>query len=350
MLREIRSSFLAPRLMALKYTTASNAVTVSAGLGCVNISSNAAGRGIFTFRPAFARRAIMVATASSADVAAGGFASNFAGAYPSALGHTLTTVNSSVSGDDGTCYALALGYDSRDATRYSRAANLVRGEIGKTKIIAIRVNTAGSGTVTINARAVLSIARTGTGDVTLTLRSAFTHTSFVAVASAVSATGQIVQTDVTSSSSVRVKVFTNGGTTPADGLVNLLLVGDIQSDSEKAVEGSVMSDQRKPILFGYSIVYAAGAPTYDLNSGDATLVDTATGRVTFTFNQAFRRDAIVVATPMPINSTTQCCTIDNSASTGFEVKQFNAGNALVDSANGEGFQLIGVGFDDPSEY
>jgi len=352
MLRDVRSSFLAPRLIGLKYTTASNAVTIGEGVGSASITSAGTGQGVIAFRRAFARRPIVVASPSSADIAAGGYVITGTNTYPAATGLTVTTANSSVSADDGTCYMLALGYDQRDGTRYSRRSNVVRGEVDQGKIVALRIDTSKTTLatgITINNRAGFIWTRNGTGDVTITLRSAFAHTSFVAVGTAVSATGQQVMTDVTASNTVRVKVFTNGGTTPADGIVNLICYGDAQGPGERAVGNPLMNDQRRPQLFGYSIIYTSGVPTYDFNSGDATLAATATGRVTFTHRQAYRREPIVVALPI-FNIATQCCTIDNSSSTAFEVKNFSSGNALADCANGGGFQLIGIGWDDPSEY
>lgn len=349
MLRDIKSPFLKPRLIPLRYTTASNAVTITQGVGCASITSAATGSGVIRLTRAFSRNPLLVSNASSADVAAGGFVSGTANTYPTATGHTALTVNSAATADDGTAHCLFLGYGMRDGTRYSRRSNTVRGDVDQTKVIALQVNTAVSGSVIINSRAVTAVSRTGTGDITLTLRSAFANSGFIAVGTAVLATGQIVMTDVTSANTVRVKVFTNGGSTPADGIVNLLLVGDGQGKAERTSAASALSDQRKPVIIGYSVIYSGGVPTYDFNSGDATLTDTATGRTTFTFLEKFKRETIVVATPIA-NTGVQCCTIDNSSSTGFEVKQFSAANSLADCTNGGGFQVIGIGFDDPSEY
>lgn len=352
MLRDVKSSFLKPRLLSLKYTTASNVVTVNEGIGSAIITSAATGSGVCTWRRAFARRPIIVANASASDVAAGGFVSGTANTYPTATGHTFLSVNSSATADDGTTYALVLGYDTRESIRYSRRANTARGELDQSKIIAMRIDTSKTTLatgITVNNRAGLVWTRNGTGDVTIQLRSAFANSSFVVVGTAVLATGQIVQPHVSASDTFQVKVFTNGGTTPADGIVNLLIVGDAQGKSERVPATPLVNDQRRPLIFGYSVIYAAGVPGYDLNSGDATLTDTATGRTTFTFGTAFRREPIVVAWPIP-NTGVQCCTIDTSSATAFEVKQFSAANALADCTNGGGFQLIGVGWDDPSEY
>ena len=350
MLRDIRSPFLKPRIIGLKYTTASNVVTIGQGVGSATITSAATGSGVCSWTRAFARKPLVVATADSNDIAAGGFVSGTTNTYPASTGFTMKTVNSSATADDGTCYAAILGFDMKDPTRYSRRSNVLRGDSDQTKIVACQINTASTGTVVINARNVSVQTRTGTGDITLKLRSAFANGSFVAVATAKSTTGQIVQCQVTGSDTVRVKVFTNGGSTPADGIVNLLLIGDAQGTSERA--GGAMpavSDQRKPVIFGYSVIYASGAPTYDFNSGDATLGNTATGRTTFTFNQAFAREPIVVAMPIA-NTGVRCCTIRSASSSAFEVGQFSSGNSLAVCTDGGGFQLIGIGFDDATEY
>lgn len=353
MLRDIRSSFLKPRLIALKYTTASSAVTINEGVGSAAITSAATGSGVITISRAFARRPICVANASSANIAAGGFVAGTANLYPTSSTHTLKTVDSSATADDGTCHAVFLGYDYRDSLRYSRRTNVVRGELDLTRVLAFRVNTAGSGSVTINARNVSVLTRNGTGDITLSFRKAFAHTGVVAIATAVLDTGQIVMIGSTSSNSITLKSFTNGGTTAADAIINCIVIGDDQGGgqgpTERVAATPAMTDQRKPVLFGYSTIYAAGVPGYDLNSGDATLADTATGRTTFTFREKFAREAIVCAMPIA-NTGVQCCTIDTSSATGFEVKQFDSSNNLADCTNTSGFQLIGIGFDDSTEY
>lgn len=349
MLRDVRSRFLKPRLLAIRYTTASNVVTINQGIGSFKATSASTGSAVCTWTRQFARRPIIVASASASDIANGGFVSGTANTFPTALGHTFLSVDSTATADDGTVKALILGYDSRDATAYSRRANVVRGEMDQSKIVALRIDTSGSASTTINARAVFSLTRNGTGDVTVKLRSAFANASFVPVGTAVSTTGQIVNTTVTASDTFRFEVFTNGGTTAADGIVNLIVVGDAQGNGERVAAGPLMSDQRKPLLFGYSVIYAGGVPGYDLNSGDATLTDTATGRTTFTFQQAFRREPIVVAMPIA-NTGVQCCTLRASSSSAIEVGQFSAANALADCTDTSGFQLIGIGFDDSNEF
>lgn len=352
MLRDIRHPYLSPRLVSLKYTTASNVVTINQGVGSATITSAATGSGVVTFSRAFARKPLLVATASSNDVAAGGFVSGTANTYPTATGFTTKTVNSSATADDGTAYCLFLGYDQKDAVRRSRRANVVRGDLDQSKVVALRIDTSKTTIatgVTINARAVRAFTQNGTGDVTLSLRSAFANSSFVAVGTAVLATGQIVQVHVTNSDTVQVKVFTNGGTTPADGVVNLILVGDSQGPAERTAATPAMSDQRKPVLFGFSVIYSGGVPALDFNLGDATLVDTSTGVTTHVFTQAFARTPIICAYPIA-NTGVQCCTISGDSSTGFVVRQFSSANAAADCTDASGYQVIGIGFDDGSEY
>jgi hypothetical protein len=242
----------------------------------------------------------------------------------------------------------------KDAVRGKRRANVVRGDMDMTKVVAMRVDTSQSTLalgVTVNNRAVLTYTKNaGNGDVTIKLRTAFSNSSFVCVATAVLTTGQIVQTHVTSSDTFQIKVFTNGGTTPADGIVNIILLGDAQGTGER-VGGALpaQNDQRKPVMFGYSVVYASGVPALDFNSGDATLVDTATGVTTFTFLEKFARTPIIVAMPVS-NTGVQCCTIAADSSTGFAVRQFSSANALADCTDTAGFQVIGIGWDDSTEY
>lgn len=352
MLRDIRHPYLSPRLVSLKYTTAANVVTINEGVGSAKITSAATGSGVITFTRAFARKPLLVANASGADIGAGGFVGGTANTFPTATGFTAVTDDSTATGDDGTAYCLFMGYDQKDAVRRSRRSNVVRGDLDQSKVVALRLDTSQTTLalgVTINARGVRAFTRNGTGDVTISLRSAFAHSSFVAVGTAVLTTGQIVTVDVTNSDTVRVRVFTNGGTTPADGIVNLLCVGDAQGPAERVAATPAMSDQRKPVMFGWSTVYASSVPAIDFNLGDATLTDTGVGITTFLFTQAFARTPIICAYPIA-NTGVQCCTISGDSKTGFVVRQFSSANAAARCTDTSGFQIIGIGFDDGSEY
>lgn len=351
MLREVRSSYLKPRLLGLAYTRTASAVTVGQGVGSVTGVAGATGIATLTWTRGFARSPIVVTTPSTADVAAG--SSIISASAPTSTGEILQTLTSAGAGDNGTGYVGVLGYDSNVTSPGIRYANVARGEMDQTKIIALRVNTASPGTVTINSRAVFSLTRTGTGDVTLTLRQAFANSGFVALATAVSNTGVSVGTDVTDSKTVRIKTFTAGGTTPADALVNVILIGDGQGTSERVAAGPLMNDQRKPLLFGYSVGVTAGVPSLLTNSGDVTIADTGTGVIGITFRQAFRREPIIVSS-MIYDSTSNNVIANvgaNSSASAFEIRTYASGGAtLTDSALGGGPQIIGVGWDDPSEY
>ena len=347
MLRDVRSPFLRPRLFGVKYNTASNVYTQNTGIGFLKGTSGSSGSAVTTFVRAFARRGCVVANASSLDVGNGGFVGGTANTFPQASSHTLVSNNKSGSPTDGTVHALFLGFDSKEFGRYKKTANVVRCDFDQGHIRAFRINTTSS-TITINGRNA-TLVKNGTGDVTITLKNTSAAVSLpVVVGTALSATTLICNTDAVTTTSFRIKLSNVAGSL-TDGIVNILCLTDDQGTAERVAATPLMSSQRKPILFGYSAVYASGAPGYDFNSGDATLVNTATGRVTFTFKEAFRREPIVVAMPIA-NSTTQTCTIDNSSSTAFEVKNWTSGSALANPTDTAGFQLIGIGWDDPSEY
>lgn len=347
MLREIRSPFLKPRIIPFKVTTAANVATIGNGIGDITATSDATGKAVVSVSRAFARRPIVVANASSADVAAGGYVAGVTNTFPAATGTTLYTYDTSASGDDGSMYGIMLGYDMKDATRYGRRANVLRARRTKSAMIAFQVNTASSGTIVIGTKSA-SLVRNGTGDITLTFKPAFSNNAVSAIATPVSATAAVAMVASTDATSVRVKIFSTAGVA-ADGIVNIIVVGNYSMTGSCEHYAPVSSRQRKAIILGYSIVYASGAPGVDFNSGSATLTDTATGRCTFTFAQKFARETIICAMPIA-NAATRYCTIDNSASTGFEVKNWSSAPALADPSDTAGFQVIGLGFDDACEY
>ena len=345
MLREIRNAFVGPRIVTFGYTTNSNAVTQIEGVGDVKITSAATGSGVASFYRAFGRNSIVVANTSSVDVAAGGFTAMTA--TPSATGFTLISKNPSNAADDGTVYGVALGFEARDATRYRKDCNVLVCRDTSMRVQAFQVNTASSGTIVINKRNA-TLTRNGTGDVTLAFRSAFGNDA-ICIATPVGATCAVCNVAAVSATSCQIKC-TNSAGSAADAVFNLLVIGDGSRNAGAAIRGPVRSDQRLPYLFGYTVIYTSGVPAYTINSGDATLTDTATGRATFTFKEAFARESIVCAMPISAGTTMKRCQIDTSSSTGFEVKHFSAAPALEDPADTYGFNVIGIGFDDSTEY
>ena len=62
-------------------------------------------------------------------------------------------------------------------------------------------------------------------------------------------TGQIIQVGTVTASSVQLKAFTNGGTTPADAIINVIVVGDGQGVS-RAGEGGRLPGRQVRRLAG----------------------------------------------------------------------------------------------------
>lgn len=342
MLRDIKSPFLRPRLIPFTVTK-STAYSLACGTGSVTPVAGSTGVTNLDFSTAFARTQISVVTAMSSDVASGGYAVTNMG---TASRIQVGTFAPAGTGDDGSFSGFTLGYDSPETQRCMRRANSVRSYNDAQRIEAFQVNTA-SEILIGKGRATLTI--NGTGDVTITLKQAFSSSAVSATATPVSATGAVCMIHSISASAIRVKCFTTAGVA-ADKTFNIIIVG---SDSISTTRGSgsiVRTSQRKPVLFGYRIAYSSGVPDYSINSGDATLTDAGTGESAFVFRQAFRREPVIVASTIAGAGTTRYSTITGSTSAGFTVLQFDSTPSAADPADNAGFSVVGIGFDDPSEY
>jgi hypothetical protein len=202
MLRDVRSPFLAPRLVGVRYTV-SGGTSVSPGVTGTEFTSSGISAGAFTLalRRAFSRRGIFVGNASSIDVGLGGFIGGTANTFPGATGHKIISNNAGGTPTNGTVHGMYLGFDSGQQGRFKRSSNVIRCALDMGIIRALRVNTTNPGTVSINARN-FSLVRNGTGDVTITLKNVQGGNALpIVVATAVSATTAIVNIDTVTNQS-----------------------------------------------------------------------------------------------------------------------------------------------------
>jgi hypothetical protein len=180
---------------------------------------------------------------------------------------------------------------------------------------------------------------------TLTLRSAYASTPVV-IATPKDAACRTALVSSTDSKTVRIQVFDKDGTAQ-DAIVNVIVIGDAQGTGERVSSTPAMSDQRKPIIFGYSLKYASGTPAIDIGTGDVTI--SGTTEVTFTPTLAYAREPIICAMQIA-NAASRWCTITSAGTSTFKVKCWASGGTAVVPTDTAGFQLIGVGFDDACEY
>lgn len=350
MLRDVRCGFLKPRLIGLNYNAPGTGVTINAGKGSAAITSTVSGVAVITFARSYARRGCFVATAGS-DVGSASYVGSAAVSnFPTALSYNPVSRNSSATHAGGTVHCLNLGFDSVETLRFKQDANVVRSEFDQGVLHAFKYDST-TPSISVGARH-FSIVKNGTGDVTLTFKNSAMSaaTSAVVCAIPVSASDLVCNISTVSGLSVRILTFSTGAVA-TDSPVNVLVYLDAQGTTERVACTPLMSTQRKPILFGYSVLYTAGAPVLEsvLGSTDVTIANTATGRVTFTFANAFKRIPIMIATAGE-NTTTRWCTIDNVTTSAFEVKNWTSAPALGNPTNGSGFQVIGIGFNDATEY
>ena len=347
MLRQIRSAFNSPRLCYCKYASSGSTISQTVGVGGIKLTSSGTGIGNAVMNRTFGRNAIVVASPSSADIDGGGTVS---GTIPSASSFTLTTAaHNGGAADDGTAYAMVLGYDARDATRGTPTNGILTSRIGGTRLEGFVFDGATS-TITVGAKNA-TLTKNGTGDFTLTFRNPFGTGKTVAVASCVAA--RVAMVESCDAKSVRIKMYVTSSAAASDATaVHVLVAGsDSNNNGEATLSMPVMSSSRKPRIFGYSVTYTTQAPAYTIGTGDATLADTAVGSATFTFTTPFARAPVVVAMPVgPALNTVKFCQINSCTATAVNVKILTAAAGAVDPDDGNGFNLIGLGWDDATEY
>ena len=338
MLRSISHDFQAPRLFGAVATSSGGAASFgSFGDSFSSPTSGATGKVTMTPKAGFRRAPICVCTSNWNNIAANG--GGYIDGNPTAASLTVGTHSGGAgAGDDGTLNALMLGYMSGDAVRGRVRGFDLGGQFDRPKLYLFKVTPATPALNIGNYHGTL--AKTGTGDVTITFNEPFGNDAVTAVATPILGTRAEIHASA-SKGSVRVKVFANG--VASDTPFYLAVYGSASLAYSRA-EGLVVTPSNKPRLIAGVITYSGGVPSVSVGTGAFTLTDTGTGDVAVAFTDPFAREPIVVASP---TSATLVTVKAAATSSGFSLTHFTAAGVAGDPS---ALHFLAFGSDDSAEY
>jgi len=295
MLRPLQTGFLNARLLGFTATTAAAANnTVQQGAGEATFT-NASSDNILdhTYTHAFGTTPVQVVCAG-AGVADGGVAAVKATATATAGG--VATVDGSGAADVGQAHSLVYGHETAETRRSGNKNGRlfdVRSTRKISEVVVGQVSSAGA--VTIGGRE-FTVTKNGTGDYTITFTPGFGANPIV-VATPFNATtdGYALRVESVSETTTNILTF-DDSEAAADAAFNFVALGfHDSSDYTLQKGGLVMARHRKPRLVAGKVTYTAGVPAVTIGTGEFTLTDVAQGELTITFDEAFARTPIVVA-------------------------------------------------------
>jgi len=317
-LRKLQTPHLLPLLQPFKFTVAATpSATLNIGSQEATISRAAAGFASIFPNDYYGRNSIIVAT-PGADVAQGGYA-----AYNSTAGQADVSAyltNAAGTGDDGTGYAMVLGFEDDDTDRLEPYQS-VRTQAVSPRLMGFKVDAAGTISSGSN-QAAISLA---SSVYSLTFNRTFGRGSVVVV-SPIAATRKAVRVTAASALGASIETYDPVGTALEDNSFYCLVMGWDTPDEQAGFRRTCRVPQLAPRMESY-FIDGTGTASIDIGSEDGTLTDNGTGDYSVTFKQPFTRAPIVIVT----GRTHPAQLLASATTTGFRVGCFNNGtNAAVD--------------------
>lgn len=345
MLRPIGNARIAPRLIGVKATSSGGATTVNIGLGDFHTpTSEADGRVTLQLKEPYSRAPIVVGAPMSGNV--GNSGSLLVHSDPTVAQIALQTHDGSA-GDDGSLHALAFGWDSYETDYYSwgriGAPFNLRGTWAKPRILRLKVTGhATTPAVNIGNGHVKTLTRNGAGDYTLTFKNGFGGNDVVAVPFVISSSR--AGAFVVSADSASVRILTTVGGSGSDLPFYLLVMG-----SDTLVPGSqhrrvIHTPERLARAIALHITFSGGTPSLAKGTGEVTLTDTATGKVTINFAKSFAGEPLVLANKDTAGNVTA------EAAAGVGSVQINCWNTSDVAADPADLHVVILGTQDSAEY
>lgn len=289
MLRPLKAPHLLPLLQGWKFTTVvTPAVALNIGSEEGSIARNAAGKVTITPIEPCSREGVVVCT-PGADIAQGAY-----GCFDTAHAESsfkAELLNAAGTGDDGTGYALSVGFEADEDDRYPFGNyQSVRNSRLSPRLMGFKVlsdNSLSLGKAQASVAVASSVA-------TLTFANAF-QGDCVVVASPIAATRKAVRVTAATAKLASIEAYDPVGTALEDNSFYALVLGwdnpSIAGVSRRVVE----VPQLKPRLEVFR-VDGTGTAAIDFGSTDATLTDNGTGDYTLTWKEPFAREPIVIVT------------------------------------------------------
>lgn len=334
MLRPVKTPTLLNRVIAFRGTNdGADSFDNQIGSGDITFTYGDVGETTAAIKTPYRRGSVVVAGIGT-DVADGGYvALNNAATATDKDSFQLDTFAPAGTADAGTVYGLCLGSDSNFTDNFGRDKTVVTTS-ARPRLIGFRCSASAivqgtrDGTFTDN----------GTGDFTITFRTAFGSGRVVAIPNVISATGGSALVESVSATAVRIKTF-NTSNVAADLPFTLIVMGwDTVSESWNKRK-PILNSQRKPRLMGFNIT---GTGTAALSfDGGGSLTDNGTGDYSITFDKAFTRPPIVVVT----GNASRACVQATPTTSACRVLTFNAAHSAADAL----CSVLVLGYDSPDE-
>lgn len=324
-----KSRHLSPRVTGLAFTTTggASAVVDKGSNDFPSITCGAAGKAVATQGDtAFFSRGPVIVASPGANVADGGFA--MFDTLPAAGALTIELADAAGSGDDGSGYAIAMGFDSADTDSYDLGQN-VRCSMNAPLLMGFRVTNNGTAAIASGGTQA-SVSRVSTGIVTLTFAPGLPLVR-AAKASPINASCRAERITALTGDSITVKITDSSGTVQ-DSDFTLFVLFSRNSDESGQCYDQLLVPQLFPEIVCGRIANNAGAPSISIggatNGIDFSVVDNGTGDWTVTLANAGLRSIVPVVTSK--DSRAQLLATPDTAS--FQIGQFNAAGAAADDS------------------
>lgn len=334
MYSELSHAHIGALLQAFTFTVASPTVTLGNGKDDVSSSASAsAGKVALTIRETgvFKRGPILLCS-HGANVAGGGFGT--IDTLPASNVLTAELLSEAGAGDNGTGYALALGW--RMSNTNKGVAQLVKATFPRPVLVPMYVSSAGVVLSDLNAG---TVVKNATGDYTVYFRPACSK-AMAAVAVPVNATAYSAQIYALTGTSVNVKTFDTSNNAVDTAFVVLVALSK-SYDLHGRGRNNILVPIRKARLVAGRVTVTAGTPAITIGGAtggiDYAVTDNGVGDYTITFNKAFKRAPVVI--PCSVGSRVQLKSAASTTAVTFA--SFNAGGAAADDS----FDFIAVGSD-----
>ncbi len=338
MLREIKNSYVGPRIFRTSITTTAGP-SISAGVGnddYTSLTRSATGRFQATLKQPFRRVPITVAAIESASLFG---ATVWQRAIPTTSVVDMQMGTAASTATDATTSVLQLGYTSNQlGFSYPQP---VEASIRRSRIIYARVASAG----TLNfGSGDISVSKGGTGLYNLTFRNAFAVTPLI-VPIAISTTGAFSAAVRAKSASSCTIATGNGSGSAADCAFYIAVVGQDIRDAHGGANAIVESSQRRPRMIGFRVT--GGVAT--VNPEEVSSIGTnGTGDFTVNLARPFARECVALVSP--ITTVGNCIKIQVHTGGSSNVRIYCTDTGGGAATGVDGYDGILIGSDDVSEY
>lgn len=338
MLREIKNSYVGPRLFRVAITTTATP-SITAGVGAddyTSLTRASAGRFSAALKQPYRRTPITVAALESASLFG---ACTFQKVTPTVSTLDFQMANAGSSAIDATINAFQLGYTANQLG-FSFPQG-VESSIRRSRIIYARVSS--TGTVDFGSRD-FTVSKSATGVYNISFKNAFAATPII-LPQAIATSGAISAT-VRSRTASGCQIGTgNSSAAAADSAFYIIAIGTDCRDAHGGASAIIENSQRKPRIIGFRVT----AGSLAVNAEEVSSITINAGN-DFTINLArpFRRECAAIFSTLLTGGNAMKATVHTGGSSSVRIQLTDTGGGAASSI--DGYDGILIGSDDPSEY